>query len=493
MNPYYKTKMKKIIATVIFTSATSFAFSQAADRTSAIMAYNEFTKAIQEMNFDKAGKSLNEAKEYIDKAFATASTDPKTLFYKGEIYTSMPLTLMDVTAMGDAMKDPCSIKPTYKTATGEADSKKFMDEGLDAYKQSNLNKTKKNDFSDQISFKMNLNAITVFNCGSQAFNAKDYSGAAEMFMASSRFRDAMGQQDTLAFYNSALCYERLKDYKNAAEMWAKCAALKYGGADSYSGMANAYRNAGNEAKALESMKAGRTAFPKDQGLIISEVNYHLGKGDNSAAEKAINEAIALDPKNPTLYFALGSVYDNLANPKTALEIGMTREAIEKLIGKPRDNKCDQTTTDGITFDVCNYPGARRVIYDKEVAKTINGDREVLLPKPANYVDDIKKAEDSYKKAIELDSKYFDPMYNLGAMKYNEGAELMNKIKDIADDALYNSEKTKADEKFKQALPFIEKAREINPKDRDNLLMLKNIYARMGDAAKAKEINDLLKN
>ena len=80
-----------------------------------------------------------------------------------------------------------------------------------------------------------------------------------------------------------------------------------------------------------------------------------------------------------------------------------------------------------------------------------------------------------------------------ALAANEGAELMNKIKDIADDALYNAEKGKADEFFKMALPYNEKAREVNPKDRDNLMMLKNIYARTGDTAKATEITNLLKN
>lgn len=415
--------MKKLTLTAAGIFASVVLFAQGADRTSAIMAYKDFMKAVQDQNLTKAEKSLLEAKEYIDKAYTAAPADCKTLFYKGEIYSSMPLTILDVSAAAEMMKDPCNPKMKYKAGItdqqGEEQMKKFASEGMEAYKQSIINKNKKDDFTDQIKFKLSMQAMTVFNCGSKAYNNKDYKLAAEHFQGSIEAKKVIGQEDTLSYYNSALAYERLKDNENAAKMWSKCAELKYGGADAYSGMANAYRAAGKEDESLKALRAGRQAYPKDQGLIISEVNYHLSKGDNASAEKAINEAITLDSKNATLFFALGSVYDNLKN--------------------------------------------------------------------------YAKAEESYKKAIELDGKYFDALYNLGAMKYNEGAETMNKIKDIADDTQYNAEKAKADAKFKEALPYIEKAREVNPKDKDNLMMLKNIYMRTGDSAKAAEINNLLKN
>lgn len=485
--------MKKTSLSIAGLFTMVMAFGQGADRTSAIMAYKDFTKAAQEQNYDKAEKSIKEAKEYIDKAYTAAPTDPKTLFYKGEIYTSYPLTMIDPASMAGA-KDPCSAKPKFKAGidekTGMAESEKYMKEGLDAYKQSIANKNKKDDFTDQINFKMNLQAITVFNCGSQMFNAKDYKKASEYFMQSATFKEAMGQKDSISYYNSALCFERLKDYDNAAAMWQKCTEVKYGGADAYSGLANAYRNAGKEEDALKAIKAGKSVYPKDQGLIISEVNYHLGKGNNAEAEKSINEAIALDPKNPTLYFALGSVYDNLANPKAEITDGMTKAKVEELLGKPKS--VEKTTIDGVEYELANFD-KRRVIYDKDLVKKVTGDREVALKKPAQYAEYISKAENSYKKATELDAKYFDAWYNLGALKYNEGAELINKIKDISDDAIYNAEKAKADDLFKAALPHNEKAREINPKDKDNLMMLKNIYARLGNMEKVKEINDLLKN
>jgi tetratricopeptide (TPR) repeat protein len=417
--------MKKIIlsAAILLTGAT--VFGQGNDRTNAIMAFKDYTSALSDSNFDKADKSLKEAKEYIDKAYAAAPTDHKTLFYKGAIYGGLASSYLDPSAAKDQM-DPnaCSIgKPKYKEGVdpkvAEAESEKYGKEALAALKDAMKYPSKKDDFSGQIKVICSMQSAKSFNCGSKAFNEKQYKDAVENFNESAMMRDVIGEVDSASYYYSALAYERLRDNENAYKMWQKCAEIKYGGADSYSGLANSASSLQKDAEAIKAIKDGRALYPKDQGLIIAEVNYHLGKGDNVSAEAAINEALKNDPKNATLYFALGSVYDNLK-----------------------------------TYD---------------------------------------KAETSYKKAIEVDPMYFDALFNLGAMKYNEGAELMNKIKDIADDAEYAKEKAKADDMFKQALPYNEKAREINPKDRDNLTMLMNIYARTGQMDKANELKRMLQN
>jgi len=111
-------------------------------------------------------------------------------------------------------------------------------------------------------------------------------------------------------------------------------------------------------------------------------------------------------------------------------------------------------------------------------------------------DNLKKyldAEKAYLKAVELDPKYFDAYFNLGAMYHNEAADIYNKIIDIKDNAIYNAEKGKADELFKKAMPVLEKAREINPKDRDNLIMLRNVYGRLNMTEKWTEVNTAIKN
>ena len=102
---------------------------------------------------------------------------------------------------------------------------------------------------------------------------------------------------------------------------------------------------------------------------------------------------------------------------------------------------------------------------------------------------VKEAD--YKKAIELKDDYFDANYNLGAMIYNQGADMNNAANDIKDNKKYNDAKAKADERLKQALPYLEKANEINPKDKNTLISLKQVYARIGDQVKYQKAKEEL--
>jgi tetratricopeptide (TPR) repeat protein len=121
---------------------------------------------------------------------------------------------------------------------------------------------------------------------------------------------------------------------------------------------------------------------------------------------------------------------------------------------------------------------------------------VLYFSIGSVYDNLKKfeaAEKAYLKALEMDAKYFDALYNLGALYFNHGVELNQKINDITDVVIYEKEKKKADAKFQEALPYLEKALDINPNDRNTLLSLKQLYARMSMQEKYDEVNAKLQN
>lgn len=108
---------------------------------------------------------------------------------------------------------------------------------------------------------------------------------------------------------------------------------------------------------------------------------------------------------------------------------------------------------------------------------------------------IEKAREAYVKAISLDENYFDPQYNMGATYYNEAVELINKANQIPPNKIkeYDAAKTKADDVFKQALPYLERAHEISPEDTSAITSLAEIYARTGDLEKRKAILAKLQN
>lgn len=110
---------------------------------------------------------------------------------------------------------------------------------------------------------------------------------------------------------------------------------------------------------------------------------------------------------------------------------------------------------------------------------------------SNYdqMKNIEKASESYKKAIEIDSNYFDAIYNLGALYFNEGVKIFENADKISDNDLYLIEKNKFDKMWANALPYLEKALELNPNDMNTLISLKQLYARTSRPDKLKVVSD----
>lgn len=102
---------------------------------------------------------------------------------------------------------------------------------------------------------------------------------------------------------------------------------------------------------------------------------------------------------------------------------------------------------------------------------------------------------AYEKAIKLKPDYFDAYYNLGAIYYNQGVkqvEIANAIPSNQQDK-YEIEKNKADDYFKQAIPYMEKASEVNAEDTFSLESLKTLYYRLKMMDKFDEVNKKLED
>lgn len=113
-------------------------------------------------------------------------------------------------------------------------------------------------------------------------------------------------------------------------------------------------------------------------------------------------------------------------------------------------------------------------------------------------DKLQKTEEAttyYLKAIEFKENYFDAYYNLGALYYNKGVkqvDVANAVPSNQPDK-YEIEKNKADIEFKKAIPYMEKAHEINPTDKFTMESLKTLYYRLKMLDKHAEIIEKLKN
>lgn len=112
----------------------------------------------------------------------------------------------------------------------------------------------------------------------------------------------------------------------------------------------------------------------------------------------------------------------------------------------------------------------------------------------------EEAIKSYSKAIEIDPKFFDAYYNYGAVYFNNGVKLVDEANKVPakDVEKYEALMAKANLEFKKALPYMEKAYEINNNSKETIEALKNIYFRFRSEndemnKKFQEYNEKLKN
>jgi tetratricopeptide (TPR) repeat protein len=104
--------------------------------------------------------------------------------------------------------------------------------------------------------------------------------------------------------------------------------------------------------------------------------------------------------------------------------------------------------------------------------------------------DNEKAVESYAKAIEIDSTYFDAYLNLGGILLNKGLAILkvaNELPPTSKQKEYDDKVKLATVEFDRALPYLEKANSLDPKSRPALDNLKIYYLVKRNQPKADEI------
>ncbi|HCK22937.1 MAG TPA: hypothetical protein DHW15_12500, partial [Bacteroidetes bacterium] len=185
-----------------------------------------------------------------------------------------------------------------------------------------------------------------FNMGAQAFQNKNYQLAHDAFAKSSeanlqqRGIDEKVPMDTGVIFNVGLTAERLGYEQEAMDIFQKLVDMGYNEPYVYQALSEIYNNLGRVDDAIAVINAGRKAFPTNQALIITELNFYLAQGKVEEIVNKLQEAINLDPDNVELYFALGNAYGELE--KTAMiESGTPAESVKSCLGEP-DSREDVT-------------------------------------------------------------------------------------------------------------------------------------------------------
>lgn len=184
--------------------------------------------------------------------------------------------------------------------------------------------------------------------------------------------------------------------------------------------------------------------------------YYTGVTAQSAlmydeAIQYLNRAKALKYNEPLIYTALKDCY--LAKGDSISALASLKEGLQAY-----PNRVE------ILIDVINY-----YLIVNESDKALEFLQKAKDQDPSNksyyYVegtlyDKMGKTAESvtaYKKAIAMDSTYFDAYYNLGVLYYNNGIKLTENANNEPDNRKYAEKKKIADDEFLNVIPYMERA------------------------------------
>jgi len=269
--------MKKIAFILLIVLAAGTLHAQKAKRTTA---YNYLRN-----------NNLAKAMEYIEPTITDESTmgDPKTWYYRGTIYLQIATSEdPDIQALSDN-----AIEIAYESYS----KAKELDEA--------------NEYTNDINNNLLVIAQAFYAKGVDYFNQNDFAGAASNLERTFLISKDFGKTDTVSAYYTAYASQVGGDLEKAKEYYNKLIEMNYKKPVIYIQLSEILKSEGDTTGALDLILAGREKMPMDFDLLIAETNIYLQKGDTKNAIQNLEKAIEQDATNPSIFFAVGTNYENM--------------------------------------------------------------------------------------------------------------------------------------------------------------------------------------
>ena len=207
--------------------------------------------------------------------------------------------------------------------------------------------------------------------------------------------------------------------------------------------------------------------------------YQTDKYDMAATyyEKVIQSKDTFDNKKYAYNGLIGIYYTENKDYDKALEV----------ISKAKSTYPDEKIYKDYEIEVL-VEGNRLEKAIEELQKTIESGAATensyyvlgyLLWNKGDYSDALENA----KKALEMKPDYYDALYVAGSAVYNIGATKLKEANKTTDDDKYAALREEAKAKFREAMPYFEKAIQIRSDDIYSLNPLSAIYDQLGMAEK----------
>lgn len=381
-------------------------------------AFKAAKKAIDAYTLNNDPAKLTEAVDMAERAImdSAVESDSKMMIKLGDVYAAAINAYVINRSTGDT------------SSTGSNGGVKAAKAYMAAYAATEKKGDKKKALKGLSEVQGNIT-----NQGIYAIKDKDFTGALEAFETSIMVHEFItnnGGESTLTEeklnddrYYAGLSAVLLKKYDQAEPMFLALREADYDDSGVYDGLYKVYSGKGDLDTAAKYLSEGRAKYPEESGLLFNEINLYIEQDKLDDLILKLEEGIAAEPDNASLYIVLGQTFEKL--------------------------------------------------YTKE---TEAGNAE----KAGEY---FEKARNTYGRGLEQDQDNSRLIYATGLLIYNRGAAMSQELVELGNDfskegqRKYEALKTKVDAEFEKALPYFQKAEMSNPNDLSTLIALKEMYAR----------------
>ncbi|MBI1221494.1 MAG: tetratricopeptide repeat protein [Bacteroidetes bacterium] len=415
--------------------------------------------------------SLQEAKDYIDKAATNESTSNniKMWYVRGQVYLAITQnadilkTYPDagVTAVKsfiDCIKlDKENRRPSYRDA-----EEKMLQSVVPAYNYAIQEYQDGGNLleSDPAAAKAKIK---------NAVDAWEVVIGAYAYDSNRQLETAMNLPKNNMFQLMADAAIKMGDNERAFKLFNDVIASESPVPYAYTRSALLHMELGDTAKALEVIEAGKVRFPEEKDLTTLQLMVYQNQGKEDLLTDKITEALESDPGNPILLANRGNLYDTRA-----------RNTVEEL-------KKEVEHSYKLHKDMRKEPNAKKKAEMKKQVEESDAKVQTLLNK-VNHLDSL--AINDYKAAYESNPDAFDVLFNLGAIYSNGAIPLIEMANNLPADGNYDKNYTKLKDEwtelYKSSLEWFLKAEELRPDDNQVLMSIQQIYAQLGNQEKAIE-------
>ena len=346
----------------------------------------------------------------------------------------------------------------------------------------------------------------LMNVGVIKYQGKDYLSSFRYMSKASE----IAPKDTMsAMYTGVvaqLCQkdaEARKSYEHYMAIGGKDMAIIYG-------LAQIYKVAKEEEKALAMLDQGIALYPSNKDLRNEKFNMLISFNRIDQAITQLKGSVEKDPKDVMNLFNLGLLYENKINglkdevnkiAEAAIKVESAKRKVASQKDKaevyvdelkrvkaklktaqPKQKPVYQAQINKIEASIKADNDELKLLMDEQAeAEKAVGDVAANKAKMDELQGNIAKLREElpgfYIRALEVDANYYDALYQLGAMSYNDAAEFKRKV-NAMDMETYKKEGKAVEEqiaaKYKEALPYFERALVVK-KDDDLKEILRQVY------------------